>query len=178
MWPAKIIEKATVPMKTASPNKGPSIIPMAERFWRPIPKAQRYESCETAFEACTQCSSTRTSSSRTRWSSILANIEAENGRRILSCTFLELRYVGGDVNKNIEQDEIWVLTWRTRRTSIHEIKKGHSGVLEVPYEWKTHNCHTRSSDNYRSIVQGWLIAEEDKHASSQRWIHWIIHCPK
>ena len=146
-------ESKRFPMKAASPNKGPSIIPMEERFWRPIPKAQRYESCETAFEACTQCSSTRTSSSRTRWSNIMANIEAENDRIILSRTFLELRYVGGDVKQ--EQQTRWDLDivldargepqyMRSRKVTV--------AYLRFRVNGKTHNCHTGSSDNYKSIV--------------------------
>ena len=39
-----IIEKATIPVKVALPNKGRSAIPMEERFWWPFPKAESYES--------------------------------------------------------------------------------------------------------------------------------------
>ena len=39
-----IFEKATIPVTAAPPNRRPSVILMEERFWRPIPKAERYES--------------------------------------------------------------------------------------------------------------------------------------
>ena len=51
--------------------------------------------------------------------------------------------------------------------------QSHSGVpevypqfftlLEIPYEWKHHISHARSSNNYRSIVEGRLVAAGTSH---------------
>ena len=61
-----IIEKGTSPVKAAPLIRGPSAIPMEERFWRPIPKAEEiWISSKATFEESTESSSTRTSSSRT-----------------------------------------------------------------------------------------------------------------
>ena len=94
-------------MKVALVNRGPSVIPMEERFQQFVPKAERCESrLKPLSKHAPEFSSTRTSSSRTRWTSTLAQIEADHGRIILLRMILELRYVVGDGNKNIEQDEI------------------------------------------------------------------------
>ena len=38
-----VTDTATVSVKAAAPNKGPSAIPMEEGSWRLVPKAERYE---------------------------------------------------------------------------------------------------------------------------------------
>ena len=57
-------------------------------------------------------------------------------------------------------------------------------LLEIPFKWKVHICHTGSSNTFRSSVEreNWsreapVIGEEDKHASSRLWTHWRSHCP-
>ena len=120
-----IIEMATV--KAALPISVPSVMPMEEGFWQPIPKAARHE-CELKplFDACTEDSSTQTSCSRTRWSSMWPKIEADNDRTILPRTRLEFRYLVGDAYKGIKQDATHADNFNTLR-----LIQGHSGAPEV-----------------------------------------------
>ena len=101
-----IIEKASIPVRGAPPDRRPSVLPMEERIWQPVPKSERDDCDLTPLSKTAQniYSSTRTSRSRSRWSRILAQIEAANDQHILLRTILGLGYVVGDANKSIKQD--------------------------------------------------------------------------
>ena len=77
------LKKTTIPVEAAPQQRGPPVISVDKRLWHTYSGFTEVRSLsEATFEACTEYSSTRTSSSRTRWSSLLARIEAESDRNI------------------------------------------------------------------------------------------------
>ena len=70
---------------------------MKERFWRPIPKAERHD-CNLKPLSKTAQDILRHEPQVREQDGMWAKIEAENDQDILECTILQLRYVIGDVN--------------------------------------------------------------------------------
>ena len=155
-------------VKAAPPISVPSVMPMEEGFWQPIPKAARHE-CELKplFDACTEYSSTQTSCSRTRWSSMwpkLKQIMIEQFSHVQDWNFGTWLKMLTRASKQDATHAKNFNTWDQYKVTVAQEKLSQKSLHYFDNSYLSHRIFTQSQ----------FIARRGLSASSQR----IIHCPK
>ena len=191
-WKQIMIEQATMPVEAAPPNRGPSVIPMEDLFrkqrdmiaiWSRFQRQHR-----RFFEKNLQVENKMVQHVpkwRQRVIKAFSDVQSWNFDTMLEMSFLtssnkmRLECCLDARGKNLN-------TWDQYQATVAYQKLIPNSLRYLRFrrnEQLTSVIQDLRTITGQSVKEDWLqeaplIAEEDKHASAQRCVHWKFHCIK